>query len=182
MAKAKHKPAPAPGDFVDALRAGDGFKDARVVMMPGETRRDALNTRKRQSPAFRWRTGTKGAPGFINDRQLAALTNYAEAFEDAGYGRVKSCLAEPTGGDGTGRAQEVQLARRQRLARFRNVVVSDCGHAPLMFTDAALFPYGAETFDDIAERTLRGSRDARRDMGHDYICAVADALAAVMAD
>ena len=181
MAKAKHKPAPAPGDFVDALRAGDGFRDARVLMMPGETRRDALVGRKRQSPAFRWRDGSKGKPAFINDRQLAALVNYDEACQIAEV-RVKSCLAEPTGGDGTGRSQEVQFERRQKLARLRNAVVAVCGHAPLMFTDAALFPYGAETFDDIAERTLRGSREARRDLGHDHICAVADALAAVMAD
>lgn len=90
MPKAKRKATPQPiGDFVDQIRAGDGFTDARVVMMPGEVKREALNTRRKLCPAMRW--------SWLSLDQRSILVLFAQAADDAGYGTVRSALCEPTG-------------------------------------------------------------------------------------
>ena len=157
------------GDYVDQLRAGADWTDARVVMMPGEINRAALNTRRKQCPAIHW-----ARTGMLTQRQAGALVIYADAFDDAGYGRTKSCLAEPTG-NGNGAGQERQYAMRQRLARMRNACPD---LVALMFTDAALFPFGRETLDDVSERMILASRGNRRDITLAYLVATAESVAA----
>jgi hypothetical protein len=166
MPKAKRKPVDLPGDFVDQIRAGDGFTDARVVMMPGEVKREALNTRRRACPALRW--------SWLSAEQRAMLVLFAQAADDAGYGTVRSALCAPTG-EGMGNSAERLFARRQRYAAMRNACRDQ---AAMILTCEALDPPDRETFDQTARRLCIGSRDAARLRAQMQIGFVADDLLA----
>jgi len=169
MPKRKTKPAPQPaGDFTDQIRAGDGFTDARVVMMPGETKREALNTRRRQCPAMRW--------DWLSAEQRAMLVLFAQAADDAGYGRVRSALCDPHG-DGADTGQERQFAKRQRYAAMRNACRDQVA---MLFTTEALDPPDRETFDATAARLMAAvqGRDKRRVLAMWRVRATADDLLA----
>ena len=167
MPKAKRKATPQPiGDFVDQIRAGDGFTDARVVMMPGEVKREALHTKRRACPAMRW--------GWLSLEQRSILVLFAQAADDAGYGTVRSALCEPTG-EGMGNSAERLFARRQRYAAMRNACRDQ---AAMILTCEALDPPDRETFDQTARRLCIGSRDAARLRAQMQIAYVADDLLA----
>ena len=167
MPKAKRKATPQPiGDFVDQIRAGEGFTDARVVMMPGEVKREALHTKRRACPAMRW--------GWLSLDQRSILVLFAQAADDAGYGTVRSALCEPTG-EGMGNSAERLFARRQRYAAMRNACRDQ---AAMILTCEALDPPDRETFDQTARRLCIGSRDAARLRAQMQIGYVADDLLA----
>lgn len=167
MPRAKRKTQPQPiGDYVDQIRAGEGFTDARVVMMPGETQRVALNTRRRACPALRW--------GWLSVEQRAMLVLFAQAADDAGYGTVRSALCEPTG-EGMGNSAERRFARRQRYAAMRNACRDQ---AAMILTCEALDPPDRETFDQTAMRLCNGSREVARLRAQLQISFVADDLLA----
>ena len=167
MPKAKRKATPQPiGDFVDQIRAGEGFIDARVVMMPGEAKREALNTKRRPCPAIRW--------FWLSLEQRGILVLFAQAADDAGYGTVRSALCEPTG-EGMGNSAERLFARRQRYAGMRNACRDQ---AAMILTCEALDPPDRETFDQTAKRLCIGSREAARLRAQMQIGYVADDLLA----
>lgn len=161
MPKAKRKAEQQPGDFTDTIRAGEGWTDARVVMMPGERNRVALHTRRRQCAALRW--------GWLTREQQAAIVLYEDARDSAGLDTVRSALCPPTGGDG---------ARPERLAirrdRFETLVKSIRNKLGLAMVDEALVNRDRETIDQIAERWFGGRRQHYREAFEVWSASVAD--------
>jgi len=168
MPKAKRKATPQPiGDFVDQIRAGDGWTVTKTAKMAGETeQRTKSETPKRECPAMRWR--------WLSLEQRGILVLFAQAADDAGYGTVRSALCEPTG-EGMGNSAERLFARRQRYAAMRNACRDQ---AAMILTCEALDPPDRETFDQTARRLCIGSRDAARLRAQMQIGYVADDLLA----
>jgi hypothetical protein len=107
--KATQDTAPT-GDFTDQLRQRPNFVDARTELGPGETRRTASTTRRRQSRVVRWR-----ADGWVDERGAASILRF-ELLQDAcGYDRVRSCCDNSIGGGG-GMPPAVVRARQMRAA------------------------------------------------------------------
>jgi hypothetical protein len=99
----------ATGDFTDQLRQRSDFADARTELRPGETRRVALTTRRRQSRVVRWR-----ADGWVDERGAASILRF-ELLQDAcGYDRVRSCCDNSVRGGGDGMPPMVVRARQAR--------------------------------------------------------------------
>ena len=161
MPKAKRKTADLPGDFTDAIRAGDGYTDARVVMMPGETRREALHTRRRICPALLW--------GWLTDQQKAALVLYDDARSKAGLDTVRSALCPPTGGDGA-RPERVAILRN----RFETLCASIRNKLALAMIDEAFYDTERRTVDQMAERWFGGRRQHNREAFQVWTASVAD--------
>lgn len=161
MPKAKRKPVEQPGDFVDAIRAADGYTEARVVMMPDETRRAALNTIKRQCAALRWR--------WLSQQQQAAIVLLEDAMHSAGLDTVRSALCPPSGGDG---ARPERLAQRRQ--RFDNMCQAVRNKLGLALVDEALRNPERETLDQIAERWFGGRRQHNREALEIWTASVAD--------
>lgn len=172
MSKRRKQPKPAAAirDFTDQLRASDQFEDARVVVFEGE-RRVQLHTRRRANPATRW---CPPHSGMLTRSQAAALVVYSDALEEAGWMRVKSCMAEPSGaiGDTLAEARFDRSAKATAMAR-----ACEGNMVALIFTNAALNPDPGETFDDLLRRmNFRGTREQARQAGAALLRATADAL------
>lgn len=162
MPKTKRKAVAHPvGDFTDQIRAGEGFIDARVVMMPGETKRAALHTRKRICAALRW--------GWLSQQQQAALVLFEDARDSAGLDTVRSALCPPTGGEGA-RPERVAIQR----SRFDGLCLAVRNKLGLALTDEALRNPDRETLDQIAERWFGGRRQHNREALECWIASVAD--------
>jgi len=169
MAKAKRKPPPQlVGDFTDAIRAGEGYSDARVVMMPGERKRVALHTRRRQCPAMRW--------GWLSKHQQAAIVLLEDARDSAGLDTVRSALCPPTGGDGA-RPERVAIKR----ARFNSLCDAVRNKLALAMVDEALRNPDRETIDQIAERWFGGQVRHNREALQVWTASVADDVLAWIA-
>lgn len=168
MPRAKRKPDAPMGDFVDQIRAGEGFTDARVVMMPGETRREALHTRKRQCAALRW--------GWLTREQQAGLVLLEDARDSAGLDTVRSALCPPTGGDGA-RPERVAIRRQ----RFFGLCEAIRNKLALNMVDEALRNPDRETLDQIAERWFGGRRLHNREALETWTASVADDVLAWVA-
>jgi hypothetical protein len=164
MPKAKRKATPQPiGDYVDQIRAGEGFTDARVVMMPGEVKREALNTRKRQCAALRW--------GWLTQQQQGMLVLFDQACAEAGWDLVRSALCPPTGGDGA--RPERLVGRRMKHQAMERAVRNQLA---LLLVKEALENKDNETLDQIAERWFGGRRAHNRENLECWIASVADDL------
>lgn len=169
MPRAKRKATPQPiGDHVDQIRAGEGFTDARVVMMPGETQRVALNTRRRACPALRW--------GWLSKQQQAAIVLYEDARDSAGLDTVRSALCPPTGGDG---ARPERLAIRRK--RYETLCDAIRNKLALEMVSQALANRDRETIDQIAERWFGGRRTHNREAFEVWSASVADDVLAWVA-
>lgn len=169
MPKGRRKTQPQPiGDHVDQIRAGEGFTDARVVMMPGETRREALNTRKRQCAALRW--------GWLSKQQQAAIVLYEDAHQKAGLDTTRSCLCPPTGGGGA-RPERVRIMRE----RLEILEASIRNKLALEMVLQALANPDRETIDQIAERWFGGRRTHNREAFEVWSASVADDVLAWVA-
>ena len=162
MPKAKRKATPQPiGDFVDQIRAGEGFTDARVVMMPGEVKREALNTKRRACPAMRW--------GWLSKQQQAAIVLYEDAHQKAGLDTTRSCLCPPTGGGGA-RPERVRIMRE----RLEILEASIRNKLALEMVLQALANKDRETIDQIAGRWFGGPRQSNREAFEVWSAGVAD--------
>ena len=159
MPKAKRKPEAKPGDFTDQIRAGDGFADARVVMMPGEAKREALHTRRKLCPAMRW--------SWLTEAERGALVRYADLHEQADP-TVKGCLA-PQGGGEPLLGAERRIARRDAHTAAKRA----CSPTALAFTEHVLVGDRPANWEDAANIAFGAPRQHARMMGRAMIGIVA---------
>lgn len=177
LKKAKRAvPLAAANDPTPERLARDEFATIDAPRMLNEkVGRDALKTTRRQASRVR----RMEAEGWVTRAEGAALERYELMIEQAGYGGGRSCLDMQRGGGSPEGVVDALAAARRLLAMTRNAVAGadGAGQVPLIFVDAVLSPYGAETLADVMDRMLRGPRVDRREMARRYCGYVGSALA-----
>ena len=156
---------PAINDFTDKLRVGVEFVRVAAPVIEASQRGIAPMTSKRICLAINWR--------WLPDELRGALVVLETWREEAGYGRVKSCLAPSGGGSGANQERVAHRHSRWKLVERNMHAVDERG---FYITLQLLQPSDNESFDCAAKRLTGLKRDAARQEAKRAVKTIANAF------